>query len=38
MMVDIVEYTLTVTNISNPVSIIPIQYNLVTMFNNVINQ
>jgi len=38
MMTEVVEYTLTVINVSNPVSIIPIQYSLVTMFNNMINQ
>lgn len=38
MMIDIVDYTLTIINVTNPISIVPLTYSLASQFASTVNQ
>lgn len=38
MMIDIISYQITITNVTNPSNIMPLTYSITTSFNNVLNQ
>lgn len=38
MMIDVIDYTLTIINITNPISIVPLTYSLASQFASTVNQ
>ena len=38
MMIEVIQYTITVTNVTNPATVQPLSYSINTLFNNVVSQ
>ena len=38
MMIEVIEYSITVTNVTNPATIQPLTYSINTLFNSVVGQ